>query len=407
MNYSEALAKLSANHQEHLLRWYDELSPAEKDSLLHQIEQLDFSEVENLRSHKYTMSVNDLQVIDTLTVDDAQRRAACADIGKEALMNGKMGVVILSGGQGSRLGFQHAKGMYNIGIEKTITIFEMHIRRLIRFRDETGTLLHCFIMTSSQNNGEIQQFFEDNDYFGYDKDYIHYYIQGNCITVDKNWNPMLSDKSTICYSPNGNGCWYMDLVKAGYRELLQSSGIEWLNVVSVDNVLQNFIDPAFLGAVIEARAGSGAKVVSKACADEKIGVICINDGHPDVVEYYEMPEKLKNAVDENGSLLYRYGVILNYIFNVSELDGIDYSGLPVHIADKKISFVDDAGTVIKPDKENAWKFEYLLTDLIARASSCVSFEVERDKEFAPVKNLTGVDSVESARILLQKNNILI
>lgn len=403
MNYSEALAKLSTYHQEHLLRYYDELSPAEKDALLFQIEKLDFSEIEYLRAHKYSMNVSDLQVIDTLTVNDTQKRAVCTEIGKEALTKGKMGVVILSGGQGSRLGFRHAKGMYNIGIEKTITIFELHIHRLLRFKDETGALLHCFIMTSSQNNEEIKEFFEDNKYFGYDKNYIHFYVQGNCITVDKNWNPILSDKSTICYSPNGNGCWYMDLVKAGYRKLLESSGIEWLNAVSVDNVLQNFVDPTFLGAVIHASAGCGAKVVSKACADEKIGTICINNGHPDVVEYYEMPDELKGAVDERGQLLYRYGVILNYIFNVTELDKINYNELPVHIADKKISYIDDTA----PDKENAWKFEYLLTDLIAHASSCVSFEVERDKEFAPIKNLTGVDSVESARKLLIKNNYIL
>lgn len=407
MNYLEALAKLGANHQEHLLRYYSELSSTEKDALLYQIEQFDFSEIENLRSHKYKMNISDLQIIETLTVDDTKKRAICTEIGKKALAKGKMGIVILSGGQGSRLGFQHAKGMYNIGIKKTITIFEMHIRRLLHFKEETGVLLHCFIMTSSHNNKEIEQFFEKNNYFGYDKNYIHFYIQGNNITVDRNWNPMLSDKSTICYSPNGNGCWYMDLVKAGYRELLETSGIEWLNVVSVDNVLQNFVDPTFLGAVLYASAGCGAKVVSKICADEKIGVICINGGHPDVLEYYEIPDDVKGAVDATGQLLYRYGVILNYIFHVAELDCINYSELPVHIVKKKVAYVDDNGTFVKPDEENAWKFEYLLTDLIAHTSSCVAFEVERDKEFAPIKNLTGIDSVESARRLLQKNNILL
>lgn len=160
MNYLEALAKLRANHQEHLLRYYSELSSTEKDALLYQIEQLDLSEIENLRSHKYKMNISDLQIIETLTVDDTKKRAICTEIGKKALAKGKMGIVILSGGQGSRLGFQHAKGMYNIGIKKTITIFEMHIRRLLHFKEETGILLHCFIMTSSHNNKEIEQFFE-------------------------------------------------------------------------------------------------------------------------------------------------------------------------------------------------------------------------------------------------------
>ena len=404
MEYLEALEKLTADGQEHLLMFYNELSPQGKRALLDQIDKLDISGINDLISRKYTVKVKDLCPCDTLSVNENEKRKACAQAGKEALVKGRMGIVILSGGQGSRLGYNHAKGMYNIGLEKTITIFELHMRRLLRFRDEEGVCLHCFIMTSLQNNEEIRQFFEDNEYFGYDKNYIHFYIQGSNITVDKDYSPMLSDKGTICCSPNGNGRFYIDLITAGYKELLDEKGIEWLNVVSVDNVLQNFIDPAFLGAVIESDAGCGAKVVKKARADERIGVICINDGHPDVLEYYEMPDDLKGAIDTNGELLYSYGVILNYIFKVTELDSVDYDKLPVHIANKKVSYVDSSGIIVTPSEENALKFEYLLTDLISHVSSCVSFEVEREKEFAPIKNLVGIDSVESARSLLIKNN---
>ena len=182
-------------------------------------------------------------------------------------------------------------------------------------------------------------------------------------------------------------------------------GIEWLNVFAVDNVLQKIADPCFIGAVIATGSQSGAKVVSKAAPDEKVGVLCLEDGRPSIVEYYEMTEEMTTLRDESGRLAYNYGVILNYLFRVDSLEDSVGKTLPVHVVEKKIPYIDENGSYIKPEKPNGYKFETLVLDMVHMQDNCLSYEVVRNKEFAPIKNKTGVDSLESARELMKENGI--
>jgi UDP-N-acetylglucosamine/UDP-N-acetylgalactosamine diphosphorylase len=208
-------------------------------------------------------------------------------------------------------------------------------------------------------------------------------------------------------SPNGNGGWFKSLVKAGLDRDLKENGVEWLNVFAVDNVLQQIADPVFVGATIESGCVSGAKVVRKADPYERVGALCLEDGRPSIVEYYELTPEMAEAVNGNGSLLYGFGVILNYLFRVDKLLEIESRQLPLHIVEKKVPYLDGTGSLIRPESPNAYKFETLILDMIYMMDNCLSFEVVREKEFAPVKNATGIDSVESARELLQKNGITI
>ena len=152
---------------------------------------------------------------------------------------------------------------------------------------------------------------------------------------------------------------------------------------------------------------SGGKVVSKADPDERVGVLCLEDGMPSIVEYYEMTEEMRTLLDDKGNLAYRYGVILNYLFNVKKLEEICNNKMPVHIVDKKIPYMDENGEFITPSQPNGHKFETLVLDMVHMQDSCLAYEVVREKEFAPVKNATGVDSVESARELLKLNGVKI
>ena len=192
---------------------------------------------------------------------------------------------------------------------------------------------------------------------------------------------------------------------AGLLDFVEKQGIEWMNVFAVDNVLQRIADPCFVGATIEKNCTVGAKVVRKNAPDEKVGVMCLEDGRPSIVEYYELTEDLMNARDENGDPAYNFGVILNYLFYVPELIRISDRQLPLHIVEKKIPYLNEAGELVKPEAPNGYKFENLVLDMIHQMSSCLPFEVVREKEFAPIKNKTGVDSVESARALLKKNGV--
>ena len=164
-------------------------------------------------------------------------------------------------------------------------------------------------------------------------------------------------------------------------------------------------DPCFIGALISSGKACGAKVVKKAAPDEKVGVICLEDGRPSIVEYYELTDEMRTRRAEDGSLCYKYGVILNYLFRIDELDKAFGISLPVHRAFKQVSYIDENGSLVRPPKPNAYKFETLVLDLVRLQSSCLPFEVEREKEFAPVKNKTGIDSVESARELLRANGV--
>ena len=178
-----------------------------------------------------------------------------------------------------------------------------------------------------------------------------------------------------------------------------------LNVFAVDNVLKIMVDPCFIGAIIESGRQCGAKVVSKAAPEERVGVMCLEDGKPSIVEYYEMTDEMRTRREEDGTLSYNWGVILNYVFRTDKLNDILGMHLPLHRAFKKIKYLDENGNIVIPEEPNAYKFETLVLDMVKLQDSCLAYEVEREKEFAPVKNKEGVDSVDTARDLLKLNGV--
>jgi UDP-N-acetylglucosamine/UDP-N-acetylgalactosamine diphosphorylase len=195
------------------------------------------------------------------------------------------------------------------------------------------------------------------------------------------------------------------MMKAGLGEDLKKRGVEWLNIYAVDNVLQRIADPVFVGATVLSGVNCGAKVICKNNPYEKVGVLCMDGTQPDIIEYYELTDEMANQKDENGDLAFIFGAIMNYICRLSVLEEIVDKKIPVHIVEKKIECLCEDGETRKPDKENGKKFETLAVDLIKPMGSVLPFEVVREKEFAPIKNKTGKDSVESARELLKLNGV--
>ena len=326
-------------------------------------------------------------------------------VGLDAIKNCKVAALLLAGGQGTRLGFDKAKGMYNIGVSKDLYIFEQLVRNLQKVTDEAGAFVPLYIMTSDKNDEQTREFFAEHDYFGYNKDYIKFFVQEMVPAVDFDGNVLVEAEDSLAMSPNGNGGWFTSLLKAGLGEDMKEKGVEWINVFGVDNVLQQIADPVFVGATIQSGCVSGAKVVRKCDPYERVGALCLEDGKPSIIEYYELTPEMAEATNDAGSLLYGFGVILNYLFSVEKLLEIAEKQMPLHIVEKKIPYMDENGVAVKPETPNAYKFETLILDMIFMMDDCLSFEVDREKEFAPVKNATGVDSVESARELLQKNGI--
>lgn len=408
MDLAQAKEKLKKYGQEHVLKYYEELSGQEQKLLLEQIDATDMSLLESCRHREDLGQRGNITPLAAMQLPEIEEnREAFSAIGLKAIRSGKVGAVLLAGGMGTRLGSDDPKGMYNVGLTRELYIFQCLINNLLEVVREADTWLHLFVMTSEKNHEATAAFLQEHDYFGYKAEYVHFFKQEMAAATDYEGRIYLEEKGRLSTSPNGNGGWFISMKNAGLLDLVEKAGIEWLNVFAVDNVLQKIADPCFVGAVISKNCAVGAKVVRKNAPDEKVGVMCLEDGRPSIVEYYELTEELMNAKDEKGDPAYYFGVILNYLFRVPDLIGILDKHLPLHIVEKKIPYLNEAGELVKPDLPNGFKFENLVLDMIHQMDSCLPFEVVREKEFAPIKNRTGIDSVESARALLRQNGVVL
>lgn len=406
MTLQQAQAKLERYGQQHVLKYYEELSGVEKQALLDQIEATDMSILDACIHREDLAKKGVITPLAAMQLDEiAAKRESFTATGLEAIRAGRVGAVLLAGGMGTRLGSEEPKGMYNVGITRELYIFECLINNLMDVVRQADTWIHLFIMTSDKNHDATVGFLKEKNYFGYREEYVHFFRQEMAAATDYNGKIYLEEKGRLSTSPNGNGGWFISLKNSGLLELVHSEGIEWLNVFAVDNVLQRIADPCFVGATIQNQCVVGSKVVKKSAPDEKVGVMCLEDGRPSIVEYYELTEEMMNARDEKGGYAYYFGVILNYLFRVDELERMMASKMQLHIVEKKIPYLDENGNLVKPESPNGYKYENLVLDMIHQMDSCLPFEVEREKEFAPIKNATGVDSVESARKLLEKNGV--
>lgn len=403
MNYNEAMEKLKKYGQEHVLKYYDELPDEQRNTLIEQIDRTDFTVIGQAAETGKRGIIAPIKAMTIPEIDMGRERFE--RIGMEAVKAGKLGAVLLAGGMGTRLGSDAPKGMYDIGISKPVYIFQRLIENLMKVVEKAGNYIQLFVMTSEKNHDATVGFFKEHDYFGYDKDYIAFFKQDMAPAADFDGKVYMEAKDSIATSPNGNGGWFLSMKKSGLLELVEKRGIEWLNVFAVDNVLQSIADPVFAGAVLEGGYSVGSKVIRKVNPQEKVGVMCTEDGRPSIVEYIELTEDMLTQRDENGEYAYNFGVILNYLFKVDKLVNLLERKLPYHKSAKKIPYINEAGELVKPEEPNGYKYEQFILDMIQLLDSCLPFEVVREKEFAPIKNKTGVDSVESARELLRKNGI--
>lgn len=406
MEYREAYDKLEKYGQLHVLRYYEDLSGYEKEELIGQIENTDF---EVLKQCKHKAELNPRGVITPIEVMQLSeidaKREEYTEIGLEAIKAGKVGAVLLAGGMGTRLGSDAPKGVYNIGLTKDVYIFQRLIENLLDVVHRADAWIPLYVMTSDKNHEATASFFTEKDYFGYNPDYVTFFMQDMAPASDYEGKVYMEEKYKMSTSPNGNGGWFLSMMKWGVVDKIKAAGVEWLNVFAVDNVLQRIADPCFVGATIATDSAVGAKVVKKNAPDEKVGAMCLEDGRPSIVEYYEMTEELMNAKDAQGEPAYNFGVILNYLFREKDLEEIAAKKLPLHIVEKKIPYIDENGVPVKPESPNGYKFEQLVLDMIHELDSCLPYEVVRNYEFAPIKNMTGIDSVESARELCRENGI--
>ena len=390
------------DNQKYIKAMMEKNTTEQNEKLTKRLEEIDFSVLEHIERKETVNERGVFAPLDAVEVSEIEARGAeFKELGLKAIREGKVGAVLLAGGQGTRLGLDRPKGTLNIGVAKELYLFEQLLRNLMDVTDEAGVYVPLYIMTSNINNADTTAFFEEHDYFGYPKDYVKFFVQEMVPACDYEGRIYMESQTEVAMSPNGNGGWFSSMVNAGLLSDIKERGIEWINVFAVDNCLQRIADPMFVGATIAYGCESGAKVVRKAAPDERVGVLCTEDGKPSIAEYYEMTEEMATARKENGDLKYGFGVILNYLFSEKKLEQIADARMPIHVVEKKIPYMDVDGTFVKPEQPNVYKFATLVLDMVHMMDDCIPYEVVREREFAPIKNLHGVDSLDSARELMK------
>lgn len=379
------------DNQKYIKAMMEKNTTEQNEKLTKRLEEIDFSVLEHIERKETVNERGVFAPLDAVEVSEIEARGAeFKELGLKAIREGKVGAVLLAGGQGTRLGLDRPKGTLNIGVAKELYLFEQLLRNLMDVTDEAGVYVPLYIMTSNINNADTTAFFEEHDYFGYPKDYVKFFVQEMVPACDYEGRIYMESQTEVAMSPNGNGGWFSSMVNAGLLSDIKERGIEWINVFAVDNCLQRIADPMFVGATIAYGCESGAKVVRKAAPDERVGVLCTEDGKPSIAEYYEMTEEMATARKENGDLKYGFGVILNYLFSEKKLEQIADARMPIHVVEKKIPYMDVDGTFVKPEQPNGYKFETLVLDMVHMMDDCIPYEVVREREFAPIKNLHGV-----------------
>lgn len=398
---------VEAHNQQHLLRFWDELTPAEQSRFADQLADLDWNLVSQLLR---VMNDNSKGIstpgairppahvvrcpkspADRLKWDEARQ------IGEQVLREGKVAAVLLAGGQGTRLGFPHPKGMFPIGPISGKSLFAILAEQIVSMSQRYGKSIPYLIMTSDGTHEETVEFFEKNNFFGIPRQDLFFFQQGFAPTLDLATGKLvLAEKGWLSMSPDGHGGLLAALLKAGLFDELRSRGIEYLFSHQVDNPLVKACDPTFIGLHIQHSAEVSTKVVAKLGPDEKVGVAADQDGRTAIVEYSDLPRELAHQCDAGGELTYWAGSTAIHLFNLPFVENIATSltSLPWHRAIKQVPYVDELGIPVRPETPNGVKFERFLFDTLPLAETALIVETLRDEEFAPLKNKAGDFSAE-------------
>ena len=391
--------------QEHLLKQYERLTDdKKKQEFLNSILTIDFDAIneiylnskKNITNKDFT--IEPIKFIDKERIDEKEY-IEYEKLGKEIIKNGKLAVVTMAGGQGTRLGHTGPKGTFDLGLGNHKSIFEILCDTLKAENERYGVSVPWYIMTSDENNAETVEFFEKNNYFGYNKGDIFFFTQSKLPMVDTEGKCLIDEKGNIKEAADGHGGIFKSILKGGALYDMQSRGIEWVFIGGVDNVLVKPVDPVLIGLSIKDNVEAAGKSIIKANPHEKVGIFCKKDGRPSVIEYSEISDELAEERLENGELKYAESHILCNLFSLNAINKIASIDLPYHVAFKKAKYIDNDGNLIISDNPNAYKFESFIFDAFEKLDDLVVLRVKRENEFAPVKNAEGEDSPETARKL--------
>ena len=391
--------------QEQLLDEYNRLTDKkEKQDFLDSILTIDFNQVKTLYENskeKPSFMDSKIEPIDytdksKLSKEEYEKYKA---IGEKKIKQGKLAVVTMAGGQGTRLGHSGPKGTYDLGLDTHKSIFEILTDTLNEARKKYEVDIPWYIMTSEENNKPTVEFFKQHNFFGYPEKCVTFFKQGKLPMLSTDGKILIDENGKIKEAADGHGGIFQSMLRDGVIYDMKARGIEWVFIGGVDNVLVKPVDAVLIGLAEDKNVLAAGKSLVKANPQEKVGVFCKRNGKPSVIEYSEITPEMAAETNENGELKYGESHILCNLFNIKAIEKISQMNLPYHIAFKKAKYIDNNGNLVVPDKPNAYKFESFLFDAFESLDDLAIMRVKREEEFAPVKNAEGVDSPETARKL--------
>ncbi len=394
--------RLKEHGQEHVFAFWDRLTDAERRGLLDQLGGIDLGQLQRLyarRDEKFVVPAAD-RIAPAPVARLGEDAADLRRLGEDALRRGEVAVILVAGGQGSRLGFPHPKGMFRVGPVSDKSLFQVHAEKVLALGRRYGRTPPLLVMTSDATHEETLAFFREHDFFGLAADGVHFFRQGTMPALDLETGRLLMEEpGRLFTSPNGHGGTLTALADSGLLSRLEQQGIRHVFYFQVDNPLVKVADPVFLGYHLRANAEASSKVISKEGPKDKLGNMVLIDGRCSIIEYSDLPAELGERRDEQGRLWIWAGSPAIHFFSVDFLRRMtaDSERMPFHIARKKVPYVDASGNRVEPQRENALKFERFIFDVLPQADRWAVVETTRREEFEPLKNATGPDSPETVR----------
>ncbi|XP_056444264.1 UDP-N-acetylhexosamine pyrophosphorylase-like protein 1 [Gadus chalcogrammus] len=413
LSLEEVTSFLDRAGQSHVLQFWSELSEDERNDFLVELSGLDLNALKQHCEDAVSAAASQPERVDpdiqpvteefvgSLLKSDQATLVQWENEGLLQISENRVGVLLLAGGQGTRLGVPYPKGMFDVGLPSGKTLYQIQserirkIQNLADLKHETKCTVPWYIMTSEFTLSPTESFFKENDFFGLDPSNVVMFEQRMIPAVTFDGKVLLQAKGKIAMAPDGNGGLYQALVDNKVLEDMERRGVEYLHVYCVDNILVKLADPHFIGFCVSRGADCGAKVVPKASPSEPVGVVCRVDGVVQVVEYSEIRPETAERRGAGGELVFSAGNICNHFFTRAFLQEVaqEHQGkLKQHVALKKVPFVDECGNHVKPSKPNGIKMEKFVFDVFPFARNFVAFEVVRAEEFSPLKNADGAST---------------
>ena len=399
---------LKMYNQEHIINLLNKLDEQKKWELIDQISKIDFHQIMELYDNtkkEVEIKENKIEAIKYLDKEKLtdEQKAEFEKLGEDAIKRGEYAVVTMAGGQGTRLGHNGPKGTFRLDVYgKGKYLFEILSENLKEANNKYGVTIPWYIMTSKDNNDETLNFLEKNNYFGYPKSEVILFKQGELPLIDENGRLLINKDMKIKEASDGNGGVFSSLRTTGMLSDMKERNIKWVFIGGVDNVILKMADVILLGMAIKKGVQIASKSVVKANPHEKVGVFCKMNGHPKVLEYSELPEKMAEEVDDDGELKYGESHIMCNLFSIDAIEKVSKEVLMYHSAFKKNSYIDENGREIIPEEPNSYKFESFIFDSFEFFDDIAILRGKREDDFAPVKNKEGVDSPKTAKELYEK-----